>query len=234
MFIFAHIFAGALLGLLFWRLANDRRALPFCIAGSVLPDLIDKSLGLLFPSVLASGRTVFHTLLIVLIILLSAVLFFRSVSRILVAGVGGAVLLHQIFDEMWTLPANWFYPLMGPFQGHMIPDYVGTYFWFEITNPSEWLFMIGTVLILAASFKDSRLTSYNFLSDRMKTVINRVFAAVFIGTGLYLVIAGFATTSMTCITPEYLNVPTVIAGALFLCGAGIMTRIPLFLPNNQF
>ena len=40
---FAHIFAGALLGLGFWHLTNDRRAVPFCIAGSILLDLIDKS-----------------------------------------------------------------------------------------------------------------------------------------------------------------------------------------------
>ena len=32
MFIFAHVFAGALLGLVFWHLTNDRRAIPVCIA----------------------------------------------------------------------------------------------------------------------------------------------------------------------------------------------------------
>ena len=52
MFIFAHVFAGALLGLAFWHLTKDRRAIPVCIAGSVIPDTIDKSLGLLFPSLL--------------------------------------------------------------------------------------------------------------------------------------------------------------------------------------
>ncbi len=27
-------------------------------------------------------------------------------------------------DETWTLPADWFWPLLGPFTGHMIPDYI--------------------------------------------------------------------------------------------------------------
>ena len=54
-----------------------------------------------------------------------------------------ALLLHQVSDEMWTLPANWFYPLLGPFTGDMIPDFIGFYFWYEITSPFEWMFMAG-------------------------------------------------------------------------------------------
>ena len=128
MFIFAHIFAGALLGLAFWHLTKDRRAIPVCIAGSIIPDAIDKSLGLLFPSLLSSGRTVFHSLVLVLVICLITILFIRSDNRLLGVGFACAILLHQVFDEMWTLPANWFYPLLGPFQGSMIPDYILTFF----------------------------------------------------------------------------------------------------------
>ena len=43
-------------------------------------------------------------------------------------------------DEMWMLPADWFWPLLGPFTGHMIPGFIGYYFWHEITSPSEWIF----------------------------------------------------------------------------------------------
>ena len=153
MFIFAHIFAGALLGLGFWHLTNDRRAVPVCIIASILPDLIDKSLGLLFPAVFGGGRTVFHSLMIVGVLLLGVLLFVRSRLVLLGVGVACALLLHQLFDEMWTLPANWYYPLFGPFQGQMIPEYIGTYFWLEITNPSEWMFMIATVAILAEAYR---------------------------------------------------------------------------------
>ncbi len=124
MLIAAHIFPGALLGLVFWHLAGDRRAVPICMAGAILPDLIDKPLGLVFPSVLSGGRTVFHALAIVLFILLCVFILYRSRSRWAGAGVAGAVLLHQVLDEMWMLPANWFWPLLGPFQGQMIPDYI--------------------------------------------------------------------------------------------------------------
>jgi len=152
MLICAHIFAGALLGLGFWHLTNDRRAVIVCIFGSILPDLVDKSLGLLFPSVLGGGRTVFHALVIIIVILLCMLVFFPSTARWAGAGMAGAVLLHQIMDEMWTLPADWFWPLLGPFTGHMSPDYIGFYFWYEITSPSEWIFMTGSLVILVKTY----------------------------------------------------------------------------------
>jgi hypothetical protein len=58
MFIFALAFASALPGPVFWHLTNDRWAILVCIAGSVIHNLIDKSLDLLFPAVLGGGRTV--------------------------------------------------------------------------------------------------------------------------------------------------------------------------------
>ena len=225
MFIFAHIFAGALLGLVFWHLTNDRRAVPLCIAASILPDLIDKSLGLLVPSVLGGGRTVFHSLLIVGVVLLLWVLLFGR-SRFVLLGVGVvcALLLHQLFDEMWMLPANWFYPLLGPFQGQMIPDYIGTFFWREITNPSEWMFMIGTVAILAASYGDMLPIPRTSRMDTLKAGAYTLVAVVLMMTGLYLVFTGLTSSMATFITPLYLQVPTVVAGLLAVCGAVVMSR----------
>ncbi len=136
------------------------------MAGSIIPDLIDKPLGLVFPSVLGGGRTVFHTLIIVGIMLLCIVIFARSASRWLGAGMACAVLLHQVMDEMWILPANWLYPFFGPFQGHMIPDYIGIYFWNEMSDPSEWMFVIGAVMILALAYPF--LVPRRCRSDRMK------------------------------------------------------------------
>jgi hypothetical protein len=224
MFIGAHLFAGALLGLGFWYLTNDRRAVPFCVGGSILPDLVDKSLGLLVPSVLGGGRTVFHTLMIIVVIMLCTLIFVRSTSRWLGAGVACAVLLHEVFDEMWTEPANWFWPLLGPFQGQMIPGYLWAYFWYEITNPSEWLFMTGTAVILLQSYQYPSVIPRILRSDRLKTGACTLFAGVFLVTGLYLIIAGFTRSTATCITPNYSGLPTVIAGVLALCGTLVMSR----------
>ena len=232
MFIFAHVFAGTLLGLIFWHLTKDRRAIPVCIAGSIIPDLIDKSLGLLFPPVLSSGRTVFHSLGLVLVILLFTLMFFRSNLRLLGVAVAGAILLHQVFDEMWTLPANWFYPLLGPFQGSMIPDYVLTYFWLEITNPSEWVFMFGSVVILIKSYRWMTVIPLPSLSNRMRSGAYTFVVAVMGGAGLYLVAAGLTSPTGTFIVPFNNQVNDLMTGLLALTGAVIMTREKYDTPHR--
>ena len=115
MLIFAHIFAGAVLGLVLARIIGDSRFITVCIAGSILPDLIDKPLGLiLFPQALDNARTFSHTLLIVGIITVLALIAWRSRrTPLLIFGFAGAVLLHQILDVMWYEPVTWFYPLFG-------------------------------------------------------------------------------------------------------------------------
>jgi len=233
MFIFAHVFAGALLGLVFWHLTNDRRAIVVCIAGSVIPDLIDKSLGLLIPSVLGGGRTVFHSLSIVLVVLIITLMFVRSSLMLLGVGVASAILLHQVFDEMWNEPANWFYPLLGPFQGTMIPDYIGTYFWFEITNPTEWLFMFGSVVIVVKSYQCMTRIPVPLLSDRMKTSAYTFIVVAFGSIGLYLVAAGLMSPADMVITPLYNQMTDVMAGLLALSGAVIMSWEKYDTPNRM-
>ncbi len=232
MFIFAHVFAGALLGLIFWHLTNDRRAILVCIAGSIVPDIIDKSLGLLFPAALGSGRTVFHTLGIALLILTISLIFILSNLRVLGIGFACAILLHQIFDEMWLLPANWFYPLLGPFQGQMIPEYIYAYFWFEITNPSEWLFMFGSVVIFVKSYQCMKLIPMHFLSDREKTGAYSIIVVVLGGMGLYLVSAGLSGSVGTFIAPLYDQMTNVMAGLLALSGAVIMSIEKYAIPQG--
>jgi hypothetical protein len=158
-------------------------------------------------------------------------MFVRSSIRLLGIGAACAIILHQVFDEMWNEPVNWFYPLLGPFQGSMIPDYIGTYFWFEITNPSEWLFMIGTVVILVKSYHMT-LVSVPFLSDRMKTGTYTIMVVVFGGIGLYLVAAGLTSPAGTEITPFYDQVTNVMTGLLALTGVVIMSREKYDTPSQ--
>jgi hypothetical protein len=224
MFIFAHLFAGALLGLVFWHLTKDRRAIPICIAGSIISDVIDKSLGLLFPSILSSGRTVFHSLCFVFIIILFLLIFVRSDLKVLGIGFACAILLHQVFDEMWTLPSNWYYPLLGPFQGSMIPDYMFAYFWLEITNPNEWVFMVGTVVILVKSYHCMTEIPLSGVSDRMKSGAYTCVVAVIGGTGLYLVVMGLPSLLSTFVVPVTTQANDLLTGLLALTGAVIMSR----------
>jgi hypothetical protein len=184
--------------------------------------LIDKPLGSLFPTVLGSGRTIFHALGIVCIILLIVLLLMGSNYRLPGVGILSTVFLHQVFDEMWSLPTNWFYPILGPFNGPVIPDYIGTYFWFEVTNPSEWLFLFGTLIILEISYKGSIQIPAHLRSDLTKISAYMFIPLAFGTIGLYLVAAGLLNPAGTFITPFYDPVTNVMAGLIPLFGAILM------------
>ncbi|MFA6226553.1 MAG: metal-dependent hydrolase [Methanoregula sp.] len=151
MFVFAHLVCGLLLGLDFCYLTHDRRAIPLCIVSSLLPDLIDKPLALIVPA-LGSGRTIFHSLFIVIIVAIIALVMLRNLYMLF--GVAGAccIFIHQLLDTMWLLPPVWAYPLFGPFPLVTPPDYVGYYLWREITTLSEWIFLLATIVMMCRLF----------------------------------------------------------------------------------
>jgi membrane-bound metal-dependent hydrolase YbcI (DUF457 family) len=150
MLIFAHLFAGAILGVALCWFLKDNRVIPLCIAASVIPDFIDKPLGyILLPQTLDSGRTFFHALIAIAIIAALAFLVWRFKKSRLVFFVAIAVLLHQLSDGMWHEPVTWFYPVLGPFQPYHYINYFGTYFWIEISSVSEWVFLCATLLVLS-------------------------------------------------------------------------------------
>ena len=153
MFVFAHLVSGILLGLGFCFLTHDRRAIPLCIISSLIPDLIDKPLGIIFPE-LVSGRTIFHSLFIVLIV--AIIVLIISKNRYMLYGVAVAccIFIHQLLDAMWLNKNIWAYPLFGQFPLVTPPDYTGYYLWIEITTPSEWIFLLVTVVMLFKIFSE--------------------------------------------------------------------------------
>lgn len=72
MFILFHLVSGLVVGyLLADRLRNMTLILP-CVFGALLPDLVDKPLGLLILSEsVGSGRIFLHTLLFLLVLLIT-------------------------------------------------------------------------------------------------------------------------------------------------------------------
>lgn len=118
---------------------------------SIIPDIIDKPLALMYPT-LGSGRTVGHSLafLSIITLILGIALIYRH--QWVVWGAMISVFFHQIFDELWKLPSTWFYPVFGPF---LIDMGIGTpehWFWVifrsETTSPVEWISGILIVIIL--------------------------------------------------------------------------------------
>lgn len=106
MLLFAHLGLTLLSGR-FMRWAD----MAFLALGSMLPDLIDKPLGLLAFGTPAAGRTISHTLLFLLV--LAAVAVYLKDVR--VASVFAGVLAHLTLDFMWQSPVILLWPLLGNF-----------------------------------------------------------------------------------------------------------------------
>jgi hypothetical protein len=222
MFVFAHAFLGALIGLGFWHLTGDRRALPLCILSAVLPDLLDKPLALLFPGLFGAGRTLGHSLLFFTLVLIAGLLVWQYRQTILGRACACGILSHQVLDAMWGVQATWFFPLMGPFPKFIIPDYVGHYFWLEITALSEWIFALACIVILICwstgipEFPSPVLT-------KPQIAASRIFASLLLGImGVYLIIFGPAVVPHAFFAPTYDPVTDIMAGIVALCGAAVL------------
>ena len=106
MLLFAHLGLTLLSGR-FMRWAD----MAFLALGSMLPDIIDKPLGILAFGTPAAGRTICHTLLFLLV--LGALAVYMKDFR--VASVFAGVLAHLILDFMWQSPVILLWPLLGNF-----------------------------------------------------------------------------------------------------------------------
>ncbi|UCH90155.1 MAG: metal-dependent hydrolase [Thermoplasmata archaeon] len=90
-----------------WRIKFDIRWLAL---GAMLPDIIDKTIGLLIlREYIDNGRIYSHTLLFA-VILVTIAAFIRS-NPTIALGFGSCT--HIAFDRMWELPSSFLWPSMG-------------------------------------------------------------------------------------------------------------------------
>jgi membrane-bound metal-dependent hydrolase YbcI (DUF457 family) len=79
--------------------------------GAMLPDIIDKPVGLLFRNTFPNSRLFAHTLLFS-ILLLSVVLWrYRRKQKNTILLLGVSSFIHIILDGMWNITQNLFWPL---------------------------------------------------------------------------------------------------------------------------
>ncbi len=119
------------------------------VAGSLLPDLIDKPVGLfLLEEVFHSGRIMGHTLVFSLVLLGLGVWRYRR-GRVGLLSLGVGSLFHLALDQMWGEPAVLWWPLLGwSLTGDWTGDFVAR-MWHSFLTP--WTFATEALggLILA-------------------------------------------------------------------------------------
>ena len=86
------------------------------LIGSLLPDIIDKPVGLYFlKETFSNGRIFCHTLLflIIITILILGLFIFKFYRKSWALMFSFGTLTHLIFDQMWRTPQTLFWPLYG-------------------------------------------------------------------------------------------------------------------------
>jgi len=82
--------------------------------GVLLPDFIDKPLGMIvFASIISNGRMISHTLLFSLTLFLLGLYLYDKKSDIRVIALASGSFFHLMEDQMWAVPQTLFWPLFG-------------------------------------------------------------------------------------------------------------------------
>jgi len=84
------------------------------LAGSMLPDIIDKPVGMvLFRETFSSGRIFSHTLLFLIVLSIAGLVVYKSFGKPWILALCYGCLFHLILDRMWLAPKTLFWPLFG-------------------------------------------------------------------------------------------------------------------------
>jgi hypothetical protein len=145
----------------------------------------------------------------------------------------GAVFLHQILDAMWSVPATWYFPLMGPFPVFIIPDYVGHYFWLEVSCPSEWVFAGASLLLIVLWSLNTPEHRGAFLTEERASAARGITAILLMGMGIYLLYFGLASLPSAFFAPTYNPITDLMAGVLALCGTFVLMKWPGISRNSK-
>jgi membrane-bound metal-dependent hydrolase YbcI (DUF457 family) len=135
-------FTSGILGYLgfFWLIPGSGI---YALIGSVLPDLIDKPLAIFINPKM--GRLLAHSLLFVIFLMVCAIaakILFNTnkIFPLPIMAFG-----HQLMDQMYTLPQNWFYPFLEEPIVRLDTFDVQAHFFQEIQNP----YFIPCIIIAA-------------------------------------------------------------------------------------
>ncbi len=113
MLLFAHLGLTLATARFFSRMSLAALAL-----GSMLPDIIDKPLGLVVFGSPNMGRTFAHTLLFLMLLFFLCV-YFRDIRII---SITWGVFCHLSLDFMWNSPQILLWPFLGPFPDAPLLD----------------------------------------------------------------------------------------------------------------
>ena len=117
------------------------------IIGSILPDIIDKPIGMFL---FGNGRVFTHSLLVTLFLLLVGGYLYLNYKHTGVIALGIGTFTHLIFDQIWLTPNILFWPLLGwGFTEGVRTNYIPGWLSILFSNPYVYISeAIGLLVIL--------------------------------------------------------------------------------------
>jgi inner membrane protein len=92
-----------------WQMIDYR----LIMLGALLPDIIDKPIGVLFHSTFGTGRLFCHTLLFLVIVVIAGIYLYKRRHRPWLLLIAFGVFTHLILDLMWLEPRTLLWPAYG-------------------------------------------------------------------------------------------------------------------------
>ena len=119
----------------------------FVLLGSLLPDIIDKPVFLLFGNTASlSGRDYAHSLLFNLILIIGGILLSRRGKPWLLS-LSIASFIHLIFDQIWNNPVTLFWPLLGKLSSGKTTEWMAEV-WYGLFSPGVIIPELAGLVIL--------------------------------------------------------------------------------------
>jgi inner membrane protein len=134
----------------FTSLAN-RIDIRLLLVGSLLPDIIDKPVGVfLFRDTFSNGRIFCHTLLFLILITLGGLYLYRSRNKTWLLVLSFGTFTHLILDRMWLTPRTLLWPLYGfSFEKIDLTHWMQQIFHILLTTPTVWISELAGAVIVA-------------------------------------------------------------------------------------
>ena len=125
----------------FFRSLANRFDIRFLLIGSILPDIIDKPIGVyLFWEIFSNGRIFSHTLLFLVLITVAAIFIKRYSGKTWGLALSIGTLFHLVLDQMWQMPKTLLWPILGlGFEKMETANYLGNIFYALLEEPAIYL-----------------------------------------------------------------------------------------------
>ena len=134
-------------------LANlaDKIDIRILLIGALLPDIIDKPVGMFFfRETLSNGRIYSHTLLFLVLITIAGLYLYRRQRKTYLLTLSFGTFTHLLLDEMWRAPRTLLWPFYGAaFDKVDITEWIPQIFDAILTDPVTYLpELVGVVILV--------------------------------------------------------------------------------------